>query len=215
MSLHEPVIVACTLLNTGERPQRVDLGAGGVGELRVTIELPGGRRLHRLQLHSSGFAADGEVALGPGASTTQSLLLQRWHAFAVAGRHAIQVELAVGPQHLAAEPVALAVLAHDATRLAAVCAALLAQARQPGDPQRAAWAAAALAHVADPLATGPLAELVADGQKHVAQAVAGLGRSDDEQARDLLRRWARGRDRVLARLARRALRGAAADEIED
>jgi hypothetical protein len=131
------------------------------------------------------------------------------------GRYTVRVELDLAGTRVAARPFNVDVRARDPDRLAACCDALSRQALSATDTGQASIAADALAHVADPVAI-PYLERLLDGSRGLQlQAIQGLGRIDDEAARQRLNMLSGHRDGEIALFARRALRGPPAGEIMD
>ena len=215
VSLYEPVFIDCTIKNRSESAQRIDLGSDRVGAFLLSIESPAGVMLHDLRREPSGFVQSGDTEIPPYAERVERLLLQRWHSLAAEGRYTVLVALALGSIRLSAAPFDICVLPRDPARLLTICESLATSAMSPGDAEQSNKAAEALAHVTDLLAVPYLRQLLTNGHALQLQAIAGLGRIDDNASRTLLRELSQYQDQEIAAFARRALCGAPDGDVMD
>lgn len=183
LGLHEPVVVQFEVQNQSAEPLSLDLGLNRVANFVVSVTDPHGV-ITTTQLSSEGFGGSGETSVEPGAEYSQTLLLNRWNAFAAEGDYKIAITLQgevfnqqgeVVADHPSSE-VYLHIGARNAQQLAQICAGLADTAISAPNMQERMDAAQTLSYVDDAIAVPQLERVLNQGTFVQQYAVEGLGR---------------------------------------
>jgi hypothetical protein len=111
-SLGEPIVALFTIANAGQETVHLDLGANHKDNLVLLIKAPPGPRSAACLKEESyqvfdRFGAIGDIALKPGESFSESLVLNDWHCFDLVGDYELRVKLPLPPALAQAKPETL------------------------------------------------------------------------------------------------------------
>jgi hypothetical protein len=213
LSLHEPVIVNFTIDNVLMEPVTVDLGPDRKEGFRFTVTQPDSISTRLPPLIREGLARIGKVAVEPGQSYTQRLLVNEWFGFSMPGKYVVEVQLANPVRTQKGITItegtkfrtALEITPRDAEKLRSVCESLFRQIIASKSYEQAAEAALTLSYVKDPVAVPYLKQALASNKMVEIYAIAGLGRIGNEEAVRVLISALQIRKADTAVLARSAL----------
>lgn len=182
LTLHEPVRLVSTISNESSEPARLDLGQDRKGGYVLVLTLPNGVKIDLPQHSREGIARLGTLALEPGQTYSQTLLLNEWYSFETPGRYQLQIRASrpalVGASSTpVADPgfeAAFEIQSRNTERLEATLSELIHRIEDSTSYEQAAEAATALRYVADPLAVLYLEKALRAGKGVEPIAVAGL-----------------------------------------
>jgi hypothetical protein len=203
--LHEPVYAVLSIRNDLREVLRFDLGRDGKSFLSFSIVPPGGQALEASfppLPGGGGISIITNLALRPGETHVQRLLLNEWYDFPSAGAYSVEVKssalrrineslesrFADGPPvpFSPAEKVVVQIGPGDDEQLRRVCTGLATLALSTGPVQPRVDAAFALSLVADPVAIPFLRQLLERGVSVKEYGAAGLARIGNIEATDAL-----------------------------
>jgi len=93
-SQHGPVDAVLSIQNNSQGPVKLELGLDFKGALLVTFHLPDGTLAKRqYPQEADGFGAIGRLALAPGQTFDDTLVLNDWQGFDELGSYEVAVEL--------------------------------------------------------------------------------------------------------------------------
>ena len=188
VSLNEPIFADLTIANPGGEETSVDLGLNGKSNIELTIRPPNGVAA-TYTLSGEGFGASGEVALAPGSSYHEKLLLNEWYPFDQAGTYLVGLRVRDGSNELTTNggaALSLEVRPTDPLHLRHVADALADRAVNESTYEERREAANALSYMVNPAAIPALARVLRDGSLVEEYAVLGLGRIGTPEAAAIL-----------------------------
>lgn len=183
ISLHEPVVADLTIHNQLTQRATVDLGYNREGNLSCSIVQPNGTAVTTPSPRQrEGLSRARQVAIEPGETYRQEVILNKWYPFRRPGSYSMVVSLHTrvregsGPWTKAeyVQRLTLVIGRRDEKRLVKACAAL-AQAAMQTNAQTALDAARSLSYVDDLAAIpflvrltrqGPFAKVTGNIAKH-------------------------------------------------
>lgn len=190
ITMHEPVFVRFDVLNESTQPITLQLGADRKEGFSLVLRSPDGSEQKRPPWpRREGAFRVGKINLGPGERLRHQLLLSEWASFSAPGEYELDVrlltpiEMSSGAQFMSERyRTRFEVTPRDEAHLQAVCERFVRQIESTDDVEELHGAAAALAHVDDPIAV-PYLERALRTRKYVEQqAIAGLERIGNEHA---------------------------------
>jgi hypothetical protein len=194
ITMHEPVIVRFDVLNKSTRPITVRLGRDRAEGFAFTLKWPDG------SAHTAppkplreGIYDPGDVSLAPGERLRHQLLLNEWASFPSPGTYGLDVrllapiEMSSGAKFVSVPyHTSFKVLPRDESRLKAACERLVQQIESTDSFLETQEAAAALAHVDDPIVVPYLKRALRSGKFVEDRIIEGLARVGSEDAAQVL-----------------------------
>jgi hypothetical protein len=195
-SLHEPMVAVLRIQNDSAQAAHFDLGLNHKGALVFTFTQPDGKQIVRnLPEDFDGFGEIGEVALKPGDSYHEELVLNDWQEFDQLGTYEFQLAIAPSSQPSQRQAPKLRtagrsrVTPTDTVRLGTACGRLAALAL--GKNATAAWNAAhALSYATDQVCLPSMLQALAGCFACRADILLGLAKmGTPEAARGVAGAW--------------------------
>jgi len=228
VTLHEPIILKFSVINSSSESINVDLGFYLEENFLFTLKLPNGtfvRLPQRLPPDAGGSSLVGMFSLEPGKAYSQTLFLNQWYDFAEPGKYEIAVRLTTPIVNQQGEAVggtnesrvALEIAQRDPERLKQVCADLAAQIIAAGGTSYGQEPMIALGYVRDPIAIPYLEAALKPGPRLNARAVYALAKIGGDESADILiramRTQSRKEDKELVRTALDKMREQSSDPL--
>ena len=193
-TLHEPVIVEFELRNQTEGVVRADLGSNYKNGFVITVRYPDNTTASEVSLPQAfGLHVGGQIAVAPGESYRQPLLLNEWINFQNAGQYLVEIALTNPLRTASQEEVfperfitTLNIRPRDETSLLETCERLASEIEAATSVEVAIRAAEALSYVSDNVAVPYLERALQSRQYVEAQIVVGLERIGTREAADVL-----------------------------
>jgi hypothetical protein len=217
---HEPVLVELTFENRSDKGVVVSLGSDDE-KLNVRVEDPSGEIFDKPRPKmQTGFEAVDAFYVGPGGTSTGSIVLNDWFNFDKTGKYRVEVNLSdtSSPKeafayNLVSDATTLnfSVRARDQKVLEARCADLLAHLQEVGSASAALTASKALSSVNDPVAVPYLAAAM-KRREFASMMITALSRLKTEKAVAALIEASKSDDKETKVLARSALASIAESE---
>jgi hypothetical protein len=162
LTVHEPLILNFRVANGTSKPLGLDLGSDRKGGFSFTVTRPDGTKLKLPPLNRAGVTRIGRVAVQPGETYSQNLLLNEWYDFSMPGKYELEGYLEnpvltdSGAQKDSGFRETVEVGPRDELSLSKTCDALATQVETLSSSEEAHEAAFALSHVNDPVAVAYL-----------------------------------------------------------
>jgi hypothetical protein len=192
-TMHEPIIVRFEVHNRSKEPMAVELGADRTEGFAIQVKWPDGSAHKRPPAPvREGIRRTGNISLAPGEHLRHELLLNEWASFNAPGQYEVDVRLLTPIEtaggKFVSEPyhASFRILPRDEARLKATCERLVRQIESTDDVSQARDAAAALAHVDDPIVVPYLERALRSGKYVETRVIEGLVRVGTEDAAQVL-----------------------------
>ena len=190
IAMHEPVIVRFDVLNESTQPITLQLGVDRKESFSLALRRPDGSEQKRPPLpRREGAFRVGKVNLGPGERLRHQLLLSEWASLSTPGAYELDVrlltpiEMSSGAQFMSERyRTRFEVMPRDEAHLKAACERFVQQIESTDNVEEMQGAAAALAHVDDPIVVPYLEQALGTGKYVEHQAIEGLARIGNEDA---------------------------------
>lgn len=184
ITLHQPVLVRLAVKNQSAQTIKLRLGRDRKENFAFTLTRPDGKKQQLPPLPvREGLFDPGAVSLSPGAQLSHRLLLNEWTTFPAPGKYSLDVRLLTPIETgtgagIQAKPyhASFEILSRDDALLIDVCESLAEQIESSDSVREARDAAAALAHVDDPLVVPYLERALRSGKYVEAPIMDGLVR---------------------------------------
>lgn len=228
VTLHEPIILKFSVLNSSSESINVNLGYYREENFLFTLKLPDGTSVQlpqRLPPAAGGSSLVGRFSIAPGKAYSQTLFLNKWYDFAEPGKYEIVARLTtpivtlkgVTVEGTNESRVALEIAPRDPERLKQVCADLAAQIIQAGGSNVGEEPSIALGYIRDPVAIPYLEATLNPGPWVNSNAVYALVRIGGDESADILiramRTQSRKEDKELVRTALDKMREQSSDPL--
>lgn len=192
-TMHEPIIVRFEVYNGSKEPMTVQLGADRTEGFAIQVKWPDGSAHKRPPAPvREGIRRTGNVSLAPGEHLRHELLLNEWASFNTPGKYELDVRLLTPIEtaggKFVSEPyhASFWVLPRDESQLKATCERLVRQIESTDNVSKAQDAAAALAHVDDPIVVPYLERALRSGKYVEDRIIAALAKVGSEDAAQIL-----------------------------
>ena len=193
VTLHEPIVLDIVIDNASGHPVGVHLGWHRVGNFHLTLVKPNGDVVSPRSQDPEGVAPLDTFSIEPSTRHTQWMVLNAFFDFDTAGQYELGVQFS-GTIRAATDAMvradrsrtlSITILPRDEATLRTTCNRLAAIATQSMNAERSMRAATALAWTVDPVAV-PWLRDVAQSSRAQYEAIVGLGRIGNPQAREVL-----------------------------
>jgi hypothetical protein len=192
-TMHEPIIVRFEVSNGSKEPMTVQLGVDRTEGFAIQVKWPDGSAHKRPPAPvREGIRRTGDVSLAPGEHLRHELLLNEWASFNTPGKYELDVRLLTPIEtaggKFVSEPyhASFRVLPRDESQLKATCERLVRQIESTDNVSQAQDAAAALAHVDDPIVVPYLERALRSGKYVEDRIIAALAKVGSEDAAQIL-----------------------------
>lgn len=194
ITLYEPMMIEYAVHNTRSEILAFDLGRNRKENFRLVLTPPDGQVLTRQLSIKEGIAIPGRIAVQPGQSYRQTLLVNEWFDIAAVGKYKVSVQMITPIQtkdgavitKSAGANFDFEVLPRDTNKLSEICERLFNQLARSNSYIEARDSATTLGYIKDSVAV-PYLERVVNSDKMVERiAIEGLGRINNREAVDAL-----------------------------